>query len=57
MATTEIPAPTDLPLSRPASTNPVRVYWQYAINVVLIHLLAILACCPGSLAGRESWPA
>jgi fatty-acid desaturase len=34
------------PIPRPASTNPVRIYWQYAINLVIIHLLALLAFVP-----------
>jgi fatty-acid desaturase len=46
MSTTEITAQAGLPQARPAATNPVRVYWQYAINVVLIHLLALLAFVP-----------
>lgn len=46
MATAETTARTNPPLLRPATTNPVRVYWQYAINVVIIHLLAMLAFVP-----------
>jgi len=33
-------------LSRPAATNPVRIYWPYASNVILLHGLALLACVP-----------
>ena len=46
MAVIEITARTVTPLSRPASTNPVRIYWQYAVNIVIIHLLALLAFVP-----------
>lgn len=35
-----------VPLPRPAETNPPRIYWHYAINVTLIHLVAALACLP-----------
>ncbi len=43
---TELAARTDVPLLRPISTNPMRVYWQYAINVAIMHLLALLAFVP-----------
>jgi fatty-acid desaturase len=33
-------------LQRPASTNPLRIYWHYAVNLALIHLLALLAFLP-----------
>lgn len=46
MAMTDTTARTVRPLSRPASTNPFRVYWAYAINVVIIHILALLALVP-----------
>jgi stearoyl-CoA desaturase (delta-9 desaturase) len=46
MATTETAAPLASPLARPVETEPVRIYWQYAINLALIHLLALLAFVP-----------
>ncbi len=46
MATTESAPRASIPLLRPSATNPVRVYWQYAINIVIIHLLALLAVLP-----------
>ncbi|HEY4308913.1 MAG TPA: fatty acid desaturase [Pirellulales bacterium] len=46
MATTEIAVPPASPLARPVETEPVRIYWQYAINLALIHLLALLAFVP-----------
>lgn len=33
-------------IPRPATTNPVQVYWSYAINLVVVHLLALLALYP-----------
>jgi fatty-acid desaturase len=44
MATTSEPARRGL--SRPSSTNPVQIYWPYAINLVLVHLIALLALFP-----------
>jgi fatty-acid desaturase len=46
MASTGSAAQTALPLLRPKSTDPVRVYWPYAINLILIHLLSLLAFVP-----------
>jgi stearoyl-CoA desaturase (delta-9 desaturase) len=33
-------------LARPVATQPVRVYWHYAANLVLVHLFACLAFVP-----------
>ncbi len=33
-------------LTRPVATNPVRIYWPYAINMAVLHLLALLAFVP-----------
>ncbi len=38
--------PTRQFVPRPASTNPVQIFWPYAINVALVHLLALLALFP-----------
>jgi stearoyl-CoA desaturase (delta-9 desaturase) len=46
MASTDSTAQADLPLSRPATTNPVRIYWPYAINLAVIHLLSLLVFVP-----------
>ena len=35
-------------LSRPATTRNLRVNWSYAIGVVVVHLLALLAFVPAS---------
>lgn len=46
MSTTKAVSRVELPLSRPEATNPLRIYWQYAINLVAVHLLALLALVP-----------
>ncbi len=33
-------------LDRPSTTEPFRIYWHYAINILIIHLLAALAFVP-----------
>lgn len=33
-------------LARPETTTPVRIYWPYAINVVIVHALALLVFVP-----------
>ncbi|MDG2383237.1 MAG: fatty acid desaturase [Pirellulaceae bacterium] len=33
-------------LTRPVATDPMRLYWPYAINLVLIHLAALLVLLP-----------
>jgi len=43
---TRVTPHVDRAISRPASTNPVRIYWPYAINLAIIHLLALLAFVP-----------
>jgi len=43
---THTAAPARGALARPASTHPLRVYWQYAINIVIVHLLALLVFVP-----------
>jgi fatty-acid desaturase len=38
--------PAEAGLARPTTTQPLRVYWPYAINIALIHLLALLVFVP-----------
>jgi fatty-acid desaturase len=38
--------PPTASLPRPEPTSPVRIYWSYAINLVMVHLLALLALLP-----------
>lgn len=33
-------------LARPTTTVPVRIYWPYAFNIALLHLLSLLALVP-----------
>jgi fatty-acid desaturase len=33
-------------IARPEATQPVRIYWHYAINLLIVHLLALLAFVP-----------
>lgn len=42
----ELTTRTVAPLSRPASTNPIQIYWHYVVSLVIIHLLALLAFVP-----------
>ncbi len=37
---------SSLTVSRPAATEPVRIYWPYAINVLVVHGLATFALVP-----------
>ncbi len=46
MASTTTRAVGDRALARPEATEPLQIYWTYAINIAAIHLLALLALVP-----------